>query len=362
MGTNLKYIVYLTTNKVNKKIYVGVHETEDPYGWDYYLGDGAFSNKPSSYNKAKYPLHAAICKYGVNAFYRKTLQVFDTKQEALNLEAEIVDEEFIRREDTYNVVVGGGVPPIHNKKVYQFSTENELLHTYNSIKETALEYNCDVSTIRDCINDKRIFKDFFFSFESEIDITEFSYKTYRTNVNVYNDSGELLNSFNSVVEAGKFYDFDPRSISNAIYECCKLHGLIFCKSDTSVEDHFNKVKNRNIVVNTPIYKYNIETGDFIKSYNSVADAIRDCGLKNRSRIITAAKNAKTSGGFRWSYFKVDNILKTPMNLEPIKPKKIAQKSLENEIIKIWDIDDCRKQYPNCIKVCRGARNKAYGFK
>lgn len=32
MGTNLKYIVYLTTNKVNKKIYVGVHETEDPYG------------------------------------------------------------------------------------------------------------------------------------------------------------------------------------------------------------------------------------------------------------------------------------------------------------------------------------------
>ena len=140
MGTNLKYIVYLTTNTVNNKIYVGVHETEDPYGWDYYLGDGAFSNKPSSYNKAKYPLHAAICKYGVKSFHRKTLQVFNTKQEALDLEAEIVDEEFIRREDTYNVVVGGGAPPVHNKIVYQFSIDGVFIKKYNSLVEIASEY------------------------------------------------------------------------------------------------------------------------------------------------------------------------------------------------------------------------------
>jgi hypothetical protein len=36
----MKYIVYLTTNLVNKKIYVGVHETETPYEFDGYLGDG----------------------------------------------------------------------------------------------------------------------------------------------------------------------------------------------------------------------------------------------------------------------------------------------------------------------------------
>ena len=298
MGTNLKYIVYLTTNMVNNKIYVGVHETEDPYGWDYYLGDGAFSNKPSSYNKAKYPLHAAICKYGVKSFHRKTLQVFDTKQEALDLEAEIVDEEFIRREDTYNVVVGGGALPVHNKIVYQFSIDGIFIKKYNSLIEIASEYNCDVSTIRACAVNKRIFNDTFISFNNEININEFSLKTYRTRINVYNENRELLNSFNSIVEAGRFYDFDPRSISNAIFDNTRLHGLIFCKSDVSIDDFFKKIEDRKIIVKTPIYKYDITSGEFLQKYDSVKEAAVDCGLKSHSRIVTAAKNEKTSGGFR----------------------------------------------------------------
>ena len=36
----MKYIVYLTTNTANKKIYIGVHRTETPYDFDGYLGNG----------------------------------------------------------------------------------------------------------------------------------------------------------------------------------------------------------------------------------------------------------------------------------------------------------------------------------
>ena len=45
----MKYIVYITTNLVNKKIYIGVHKTENPEIFDGYLGDGVLVNKPSSY-------------------------------------------------------------------------------------------------------------------------------------------------------------------------------------------------------------------------------------------------------------------------------------------------------------------------
>ena len=43
----MKYIVYLTTNIVNKKIYVGVHKTETPETFDHYLGCGIKDNDVS---------------------------------------------------------------------------------------------------------------------------------------------------------------------------------------------------------------------------------------------------------------------------------------------------------------------------
>jgi hypothetical protein len=121
MGNNLlnmKYIVYQTINKVNNKIYIGVHKTENPDIFDGYLGNGIYVNKPSSYQKGKYPLQNAILKYGIKSFYRITLKEFDSLEEALQLEAILVDSKFIKRTDTYNCTEGGQLPPVTTKQVY----------------------------------------------------------------------------------------------------------------------------------------------------------------------------------------------------------------------------------------------------
>lgn len=86
------YTIYQTTNLTNGKIYVGYHSTEDLN--DRYLGSGKILNQ-------------AIDKVGAENFKREILYVFPTREEALQKEREIVNEEFLQRDDVYNIKLGG---------------------------------------------------------------------------------------------------------------------------------------------------------------------------------------------------------------------------------------------------------------
>lgn len=86
------YLVYKTTNLVNGKIYIGKHETDNLN--DGYLGSGNL-------------LKLAIKKYGQENFKREILFECSTKEEMDAKESELVDEEFLKRNDVYNVKLGG---------------------------------------------------------------------------------------------------------------------------------------------------------------------------------------------------------------------------------------------------------------
>ena len=77
---------------MNSKIYIGKHETTDPN--DEYLGSGLLLTK-------------AINKYGKENFMKTVLYIFDNEKDMNDKESEIVNEEFILREDTYNIGLGG---------------------------------------------------------------------------------------------------------------------------------------------------------------------------------------------------------------------------------------------------------------
>lgn len=88
----MRYTIYKITNKLNGKIYIGKHQTENPN--DPYYGSG----------KA---IKDAIRKHGKENFIKEILFDFDT-EDAMNLkERELITEEFVAREDTYNLGVGG---------------------------------------------------------------------------------------------------------------------------------------------------------------------------------------------------------------------------------------------------------------
>lgn len=92
MSLETYYTIYRTTNTINNKIYIGKHQTEDLE--DGYLGSGKI-------------LKRAINLYGEDKFESEILYIFESKIEMDKMEAEIVDAEFVKREDTYNIKLGG---------------------------------------------------------------------------------------------------------------------------------------------------------------------------------------------------------------------------------------------------------------
>ena len=123
----MKTIVYLTINNKNRKIYIGIHETENPDKFDGYLGCGIYVNSPKTYKNGGTLFQRAVNKYGPNNFYRKTLHVYDNLKEAEEMEAHLVNYDFISRTDTYNMTLGGNIPPLLTKKVYQFDLKGNLI-------------------------------------------------------------------------------------------------------------------------------------------------------------------------------------------------------------------------------------------
>lgn len=101
------YYLYQIRNVINNKIYIGVHQTDDMN--DGYLGSGKV-------------LRQAIEKYGIEHFEKTILETFNSFEDALLRESEIVNEQFLLRDDVYNLRLGG-------KGGWEYIVKNELHKT-----------------------------------------------------------------------------------------------------------------------------------------------------------------------------------------------------------------------------------------
>ena len=114
--------VYMTTNNINGKIYIGVHTTNNIY--DSYLGGGTYINK-------------AIKKYGRKNFTREILKFTLTKKQALQIEKYIVNNIFIADSRNYNIKVGGQAGVVltdeSRKKMSESSKKRMLLFSKESL-------------------------------------------------------------------------------------------------------------------------------------------------------------------------------------------------------------------------------------
>lgn len=354
----MKYIVYLTVNLVNGKIYIGVHKTENPDIFDGYLGDGVMSNSPKTYMCRKTAFHCAVAKYGPKNFKRNTIQVFDTYQEALELEQLLVNDQFIRRSNNYNSTCGGGLPPVLNKQIYQYNLKGNFLKEWNSIKEITDYYSVNKDRIRMTIDAKRSFDMSYWSeqYYDLLDIRQFR-PSARGSIRQYTTDGTYIKTFKSTTEAASMLDIDRAKITNAIYGKYATSGYWFLKEDENIQQYLDG----SIKKEKPVYCYS-NNGDFIQCYDTISD-IKKVLQVNKPDLKRAIKNNLLFYDKYWSYEKYDNIIKENPDLVTLTPKKVYQYTTSGEFVKEWDsITSCRKEYPSVLQVLLGKRNHCRGFK
>jgi hypothetical protein len=88
----MKYFIYKTTNLVNNKTYIGIHQTENIN--DGYIGSGTHFLR-------------AVKKYGKHNFKREIIDFCSSYDELLEKERILVNEDWIKDKSNYNLKTGG---------------------------------------------------------------------------------------------------------------------------------------------------------------------------------------------------------------------------------------------------------------
>lgn len=110
----MKHKVYKITNNIDNNFYIGVTKT-------------TLKKRLEGHTRADSHVGRAIRKYGIENFTIKSEYTFNTKEESYLKEAEIVDNLFVLREDTYNKKLGGegGFDFINNNGLAHIFTKEE---------------------------------------------------------------------------------------------------------------------------------------------------------------------------------------------------------------------------------------------
>lgn len=340
MENNHKFIVYCTTNLINNKIYIGVHETKDPNVFDNYIGNGIYINQPSTYQYSKTKFQNAVKKYGVSNFRRTTLAVFDNSEDAYDLEALIVNEEFLTRTDVYNMILGGGITPDTSKVCFQYDSEGNFIKEFKSITQAAESINRHMIGIQRSLKNKTKCAGYFWTEVKydKLDLTKmhiYDKDLRKIPVFQYSNLGEYECCYNSIRDAARILQIDHSNLSTSI----KLGTLCSNKYfSTEFASNYSIAKSETIN-SKEVHQYTLD-GIYIASYENMTKAKKATGIK--SDIYKAIKLGRTAGNYQWSFEKLPKIAQ--IKPKPSKARKVGKYDELGTLLKVYNSKaQCEKE-------------------
>lgn len=254
-----KWCVYIHTNKVNNKVYIGItsRKPEDRWGKNGYCY--AKEDQPVMYN--------AIHKYGWDNFEHIIFAEGLSFQNACQMEVGLIAlyKANVRRwgkdAEGYNETDGGEgangyklteehkkyISKIQSIPVIQLDLHGNFIAEYNSMLEAANKIGCHISCISDCCNHKTR------TSSGYVWVTKKDYNDGNYSVVWYDKKQNVINQKMKVVMSGR------------------------------------AIKQYSII------------GDFIAEYVSIQDASRQCDINSTCIRDCCRGKQKTAGGFVWKY-------------------------------------------------------------
>ena len=303
MSEDNKWYVYMHTNKINKKKYIGIT------GQKNYLrrwGTEGNGYRTQIFGKA-------IKKYGWDNFSHKILEVVDTQEQALERERYYIQKFKSNNKDYgYNISPGGQTIsglynlPSMSVPVYQYDLDGNFLEMYPSIMEAERATGIENSAICACCKGKHHYtKQYIWSYEKFEKIPHINPKQLRyelitkkqeKKVYQYDLDGNYIAEYKSTLEADRLTGVSFKHISSCCLGKRRQTGgyrwsYVYYNNLPKMKAHANAKK---------VNQYN-KNGDFIQSFDSLSEASSCLGISASRISACCTGKMDTYKGYIWKY-------------------------------------------------------------
>lgn len=273
--------IYKISNNINNKLYIGKTCSTIENRW---------SHHKNAYQKYDWHLYKAMRKYGINNFKIEIIEQCDNN--LLN-EREMY---WINKLDTYkngyNSTTGGD----GRLQIDRNFVKEQWLNG-KSTKEIAilLGEKTHSSTVVDILKELQLYD---LEEVKKRKMLEVAKSQSGGEVIQYNEDGQELKRYNSVLEAATAINGIASSIQSAIYSGGSRYGFFWSREGRKEKPNFHKITRNPPKAVLQYTKDNI----FIKEFPTAAEAGREVNAANASSITAVCRGRrKTAYGYIWRY-------------------------------------------------------------
>lgn len=256
--------------------------------------------------------HKAIRKYGIDNFEWTIIDTINAESlESLRDCLDVLEIKYIKQFDSYcngyNMTTGGqGGATLESKKVTIYNQEGQVIKYCLSVKDAAEYLEIPVATVQASVIKKQNFVymnriRYIIRYSDEVltqqEIDYIKQLTYNTPVYMFDQSGNIIQEFETAKQASKILKINYTIVCN----CCNR-----IQSSTTINNKLYTFRRYNILTEEDIQSlkkqfkhkkkikaYDYSTNKLLKTYNSITEASKELN------IPYSTLNKCVNGGYKY---------------------------------------------------------------